>query len=135
MISRCEKHTGPLPFVVTPGLRKKLNDNSGMHLHIHEDYPGLCKISVTPPIYLCEHFATDAECDALVRCADPLLLRSTTDSGVSQVRTSRSTHLCKETPPCPSLLAKVQALTRKPISHMEVPQVARYECGQFYRMH
>jgi len=135
MISRCEKHTGPLPFVVTPGLRKKLNDNSGMHLHIHEDYPGLCKISVTPPIYLCEHFATDAECDALVRCADPLLLRSMTDSGVSQVRTSRSTHLCKETPPCPSLLAKVQALTRKPISHMEVPQVARYECGQFYRMH
>ena len=135
MISRCEKHTGPLPFVVTPSLRKKLNDNSGMHLHIHEDYPGLCKISVTPPIYLCEHFATDAECDALVRCADPLLLRSMTDSGVSQVRTSRSTHLCKETPPCPSLLAKVQALTRKPISHMEVPQVARYECGQFYRMH
>lgn len=135
MISRCEKHTGPLPFVVTPGLAKKLNDNSGMHLHIHEDYPGLSKINATPPIYLCEHFATDAECDALVRCADPLLLRSMTDSGVSQVRTSRSTHLRKETPPCPSLLAKVQALTRKPISHMEVPQVARYECGQFYRMH
>jgi len=29
----------------------------------------------------------------------------------------------------------VQQLTCKPISHMEVPQVARYEKGQFYRMH
>ncbi len=135
MVSRCEKHTGPLPFVVTPGLRKKLDDNSGTHLPIAEDYPGLCKISAKPPIYLCERFATDAECDALVRCADPLLLRSLTDTGVSHVRTSRSTHLRKGTPPCPALLAKVHTLTRKPVSHMEVPQVARYERGQFYRMH
>jgi len=135
MIRKCDVHTGPLPFVVTPGLRQKNGCNRGEHMPISTNYPGLCKVHTSPPIYLCEHFASDAECDALVRCADPLLLRSMTDSGVSHVRTSRSTHLRKGTPPCPSLLAKVHALTRKPASHMEVPQVARYERGQFYRMH
>ena len=126
MIRKCDVHTGPLPFVVTPGLRQKNGCNRGEHMPISTNYPGLCKVHTSPPIYLCEHFASDAECDALVRCADPLLLRSMTDSGVSHVRTSRSTHLRKGTPPCPSLLAKVHALTRKPASHMEVPQVARY---------
>ena len=64
-----------------------------------------------------------------------MLLRSKTDGGVSDVRTSRSTHLRKGTPPCPSLLSKVHALTGKPLKDMEVPQVARYESGQFYRPH
>ena len=33
------------------------------------------------------------------------------------------------------MLRKVVALTGKPLSHMETPQVARYESGQFYEMH
>ena len=33
------------------------------------------------------------------------------------------------------LLRKAHALTGKPVEHMESPQVARYEQGQFYKMH
>ena len=66
-----------------------------------------------PQIFFVEDFLTAAECDELMRCADPMLIRSKTDSGVSEVRTSRSTHLRKATPPCPAVLRKVLALTRK----------------------
>lgn len=98
-------------------------------------YCGLSVLKGSPPVYLCEQFLTDDECDTLRRVADPMLLRSKTAAGVSHVRTSRSCLLDKDTEPCPALLAKVSALTGKPVSHMEPPQLARYETGQFYGPH
>ena len=130
MVERVEPFKGPLPFMTVQKMRY-----TGPRLPIDEHYPGLHRVHEDPPVYICEGFASDAECDALVRCGDPLLVRSKTDSGVSEVRTSRSTHMRKEIPPCPELLRRVAALTGKPPSHIEVPQVARYDPGQFYRMH
>jgi prolyl 4-hydroxylase len=130
MVTACDVLKGPLPFMVTPKMR-----TGGARLQINEGYPGLHRLRSRPPVFLVEDFLTAAECDELMRCADPMLIRSKTDSGVSEVRTSRSTHLRKATPPCPAVLRKVLALTRKPVNHMEVPQVCRYEPGQFYRMH
>lgn len=62
-------------------------------------------------------------------------MRSRTDGGVSETRTSQSCHLLKSAGACPALLRRVHALTGKPASHMEDPQVARYEEGQFYGDH
>lgn len=41
-------------------------------------YPGLKKVHQKPPIYVCEGFLTDEECDAFIRTAGPLLQRSKT---------------------------------------------------------
>ena len=128
MIESCEKLDGPLPFMDQVEQRMRA---TGEYWQIAHEYPGLHRVSAVPPIYLCEDLLSDDECSALIRCADPMLLRSKTDGGLSDQRTSRSTHLRKGTPPCPSLLHKLEVLTRKPVSHMEVPQVARYDEGQF----
>ena len=125
----CEKMTKPLPFQGSVG------SPYGPRLAITLAYPGLHLLHADPPVYACDDLLTTAECDLLVRMADPLLKRSLTDSGKSRVRTSQSTHLRKELQPCPSVLAKVSRLTGKPISHMEIPQVARYESGEFYEPH
>lgn len=41
-------------------------------------YPGLKKVHASPPIYVCDGFLTDEECDAFIRAAGPLLQRSKT---------------------------------------------------------
>ena len=41
-------------------------------------YPGLKKVFNAPPIYICEHFLTDQECDDFIHTAAPLLQRSKT---------------------------------------------------------
>ena len=41
-------------------------------------YPGLKKVFNAPPIYICEHFLTDQECDDFMNTAAPLLQRSKT---------------------------------------------------------
>lgn len=133
MVTQCEKLEGPLPFHYKMG--NKQARTIGDHLALDLSYPGLWRVHTDPPIYLCEGLATAAECDALMRLADPLLLRSKTESGESRSRTSRSCHLRKESVPCPELMRKLRALTGKPPAEMECPQVARYEPGQFYTMH
>ena len=132
MVSACEKRTRPPSFAVLPEARPPPRC---VYLPIAREYPGLVRVHEAPPVYIIVGFASDAECDELVRLADPLLLRSKTDGGVSRERTSRSCHLRKETGACPRLLRKVHELTGKPASHMEDPQIAKYERGQFYTEH
>jgi len=110
-----------------------------MYLPLNLRYPGLKKVLRSPPIYVCENFLTDEECDAFIRVAGPLLQRSKTHaiagSEATKGRTSLTCHLAKKTYPCPSLLQKIQALTNKPFGHMELPQVARYTDSQRYVEH
>jgi prolyl 4-hydroxylase len=130
MVHRCTKLTGPLPF------QGSYDEHAtGERLKLDPKFPGLHRIHSNPPVYLIDAFLTDSECDAMMRCADPLLKQSLTDSGKSRVRTSKSTHLRKQLGPCPAMLARIQALTGKPVGHMEIPQVARYDEGQFYEAH
>jgi prolyl 4-hydroxylase len=71
--------------------------------------------------------------------ASPLLQRSKTHavagSEATRGRTSLTCHLAKSHEPCPGILRKIQALTNKPLDHMELPQVARYTDGQRYVEH
>jgi prolyl 4-hydroxylase len=130
MVHHCTKLTGPLPF------QGQYDEHpTGERLKLDPRFPGLHRVHADPPVYLLDGFLTDAECDSMMRCADPLLKQSLTDSGKSRVRTSKSTHLRKQLGPCPAVLARIQALTGKPVSHMEIPQVARYDEGQFYEPH
>lgn len=131
MLVPCAKFEGALPF---HGMVMTAVDR-GTYLPINPAFPGMQRVHAWPPVYLVRDFLTEAECDALIRLADPLLLRSKTNGGETESRTSRSCHLRKTTYPCPSILAKVHALTGKPIEQMETPQVARYEAGQYYTMH
>ena len=138
MVVPCQPFAGPLPFMMgDSAAAKALSDPSprGHHLQIDCDYPGLWRVHDAPPVYICEDFLTSSECDALTRLADPLLRQSLTHGGASHKRTSKTCHLRKGSQPCPEVLRKVSLLTRKPIGHMEHPQVARYEEGQFYEMH
>lgn len=135
MVVPCERFTGTLPFNLDAVAPRQDAAVTTERLQIAQDYPGLWRVHEAPPLYLVDGFATDAECDALVRLADPLLRRSLTDGGETQSRTSRSCHLAWDSPPCPSLLQKVQALTRLSAEHFETPQVARYEQGERYTMH
>jgi hypothetical protein len=146
MVAPCERFAGTvaLPFypkedprTQTPTVDHSTAGGSRERLRLADGYPGLWRITDGggTPIYLCDSFLSDAECDDLVRLADPLLLRSRTDGGESRTRTSRSCFLRWSSHPCPSLARKMAALTGKPISHMESPQVCRYDEGQFYGMH
>jgi len=101
------------------------------------DYPGLRRVHEQPPVYVCEKFLSEEECDLLMHVAGPLLQRSKTHaaagSEATHGRTSLTCHLAKNT--CQGILYKIQALTGKPFGHMEVPQVARYTEGQRYVEH
>ena len=66
---------------------------------------------------------------------DPLLMRSKTDAGVSNTRTSNSCFLDRTVGAAPALLQKASRLTGKRTGDMEAPQLARYLRGQFYGPH
>lgn len=108
---------------------------SSRYLPINLQYPRLSQVQQRPPVYLVKEFLQDAECDLLMQIGLPMLLRSRTDGGVSQVRTSTSVFLDKGVHPCPSIISRVVALTNRSASHMERPQLARYTHGQHYVEH
>ena len=108
----------------------------GQHLPLDLAFPGLHRVHADPPVFVVDELLSTAECDALTRLADPMLTQSLPDGGASRARTSRSCHLRKGSQPMPGIYRRVTALLRDwPVSHMETPQVARYERGQFYEAH
>jgi prolyl 4-hydroxylase len=112
------------------------------------EYPGLRKVYDEPPIYLVPDFLSSAECDALI-CASFGRLQpahvvgrgdgATNSFGYRQGRTpgrtSRTCTLSKVDTAATVLMDKAVALTSKPATHMELPQVGCYTCGQFYSPH
>jgi len=111
-----------------------------MYMPLNLSYPGLRRVHEKPPIFTCEDFLTEDECDQLIGAAEPLLQRSKTHaiagSEATKGRTSLTCHLSKKTAPCPRMLQKLQQLTNgKPFGHMELPQVARYTDAQRYVEH
>jgi len=119
------------------GTPAEASPDNYLPLNLH--YPGLKKVHASPPIYVCDNFLTEEECESFIRVAGPLLQRSKTHaiagSEATKGRTSLTCHLAKKTFPCPILLQKIQALTNKPFGHMELPQVARYTDSQRYVEH
>jgi len=105
------------------------------YLPIDQSYPRMQRVHESPPVYLIDDFLPESECELLLRMGPPLLLRSQTDGGVSQGRTSTSVFLDRGCAPCPSLLSRVAALTGRPSSYLERPQLARYTAGQQYVPH
>ena len=108
-------------------------------LPLNMEYPGLRKVHERPPIFVCDDFLNDEECEAFIRVGEPLLQRSKTHavagSEATKGRTSLTCHLAKTTEPCPLMMEKLQKLTNKPFGHMELPQVARYTDSQRYIEH
>lgn len=139
------------PRILLPGVHAFLDDGrapvahsdfwdgavpvGGVHLPIDAAYSGLVRVHDAPPLYICESFLSPAECDDLIAICDPLLMRSRTEGGVTPTRTSRSCFLGRDVGAAPELLRKVSRLTGKPSTEMEPPQLARYECGEFYGPH
>lgn len=127
----------PSPAVVQATGPAEASGPDYLPLNLH--YAGLKKLHSHPPIYICENFLTDDECDAFIHVASPLLQRSKTHaiagSEATKGRTSLTCHLAKNVHPSPILLQKIQELTNKPFGHMELPQVARYTDSQRYVEH
>lgn len=133
--------------------------SGAQYLRLNLQYPGLRKVHESPPIYFCDHFLSDHQCDALMEAAEPNLEPSKTlplikkgisasltrlrmrmvfgASGADRGRTSFTCSLNKDESGGPAcwLLDKVQHLTGAPIEHMESPQVARYANTQCYTWH
>eukprot|EP00536_Pseudo-nitzschia_multiseries_P001058 jgi/Psemu1/294264/fgenesh1_pm.13_\ len=88
-------------------------------------------------MYRVENFLTPDECDHLVRVASdsftPAPVVGVGSGIVSETRTSSTCYLARED--LPGLVRKVSELTRKPICHMELPQVGRYLSSQQYLPH
>lgn len=109
--------------------------------HVDHDYPGLSRITrdTEPCIFQIEGFLNEDECDELQRLGAERLVRAPvvaankTTSKVGQKRTSSTSFISKEL--APWFLDKVQRLTRKPVAHMERPQVGRYLEGEWYASH
>jgi len=104
---------------------------------INMAYPGVETLGVDPPLFLVRDFLTHAECDFLIRAADgvwqPAPVVGKGAGEISPSRTSSTCFLARQD--LPDYMAKVSALTSKPIDHCELPQVGRYLPSQQYRHH
>jgi hypothetical protein len=98
-------------------------------------WPGLAQLSRDPPVFMVPNFLTPEECTSLAAAGLPGLHRSIVVDGVAgkapaPSRTSESCYLSKESTTW--LAARVEALTGKPASTHEPPQVRhgrRVMCG------
>ncbi|EFN58979.1 hypothetical protein CHLNCDRAFT_137600 [Chlorella variabilis] len=94
-----------------------------------------------PRALLLHGFLSHAECDHIIRVADPSLERSTVvspegGSMLDEIRTSSGMFILKGHDAVISgLEERVAALTHLPVSHQEDLQVLRYELGQKYSAH
>lgn len=68
-----------------PQVAPALGDKRSMHFDLDSrymplnlNYPGLRQVHEKPPIFLCDDFLTEEECDQLISVASPLLQRSKT---------------------------------------------------------
>lgn len=102
-------------------------------------YPGLYRIPTpTRELYAVDDFLSHAECDEIIEASRPVLQRSQvvtskSDRDTGKDRTSSSAFLSRDD--LWWVTTRVAALTNKPISHQEPPQVAHYHPGQFFRPH
>lgn len=111
--------------------------HSRVPVAINLAYPGLTRAKDDPRVYEIKNFLSAAECQALMRKAEPFLKPSQV-AGKANVMTSqfRTSYTCYfERKELPNLIEKARRLLQKPIHHCELPQVARYYPGQFYRAH
>jgi prolyl 4-hydroxylase len=58
------------------GTPAEASPDNYLPLNLH--YPGLKKVHASPPIYVCDNFLTEEECESFIRVAGPLLQRSKT---------------------------------------------------------
>ena len=57
---------------------KPAEPSGPLYIPLNLEYPGLRKVHQNPPVYICENFLTDEECEAFITTAGPLLQRSKT---------------------------------------------------------
>mmetsp|Transcript_42772 Transcript_42772/g.89347 ORF Transcript_42772/g.89347 Transcript_42772/m.89347 type:complete len:271 (+) Transcript_42772:2-814(+) len=106
---------------------------------LNEAYPGLKVLNRSPPIYLVHDFLTPAQCDALIKTAEPGLVRSQTSStaniknNVTRSRTSSGMWL-QNGPQVARIALKLRPLFLRQMQP-ESPQVTRYHEGEFYVPH
>eukprot|EP00325_Prymnesiales_sp_UTEX-LB-985_P026773 CAMPEP_0174721916 /NCGR_PEP_ID=MMETSP1094-20130205/37517_1 /TAXON_ID=156173 /ORGANISM="Chrysochromulina brevifilum, Strain UTEX LB 985" /LENGTH=375 /DNA_ID=CAMNT_0015922693 /DNA_START=10 /DNA_END=1138 /DNA_ORIENTATION=- len=115
-------------------------------LKLLEDFPGLRLVHGHPPVYIIDHFLSEAECTAAIEAALPRLERSAVGRGrgertLSAKRTSSSCTFDDRDVRCHgngwlrTLREHVCRLTQKLDANMEDVQVARYTAGQEYQEH
>ncbi len=104
---------------------------------VNPNYPNLNVLNQNPPIFSVTNFLTTTECDFLINvaqdCFSPAPVVGKGAGEVSPSRTSSTCYLARED--LPRYLAKVCALTGKPVEHCELPQVGRYYPSQQYLQH
>lgn len=102
------------------------------------NYQNVQMVCENPPIYIIDDFLSKSQCQALIQCSsDHMILAPVVGKGngeVSNARTSSTCFLLRED--CPSIVDNVsRLLLNKPISHIELPQVGRYNANEEYQNH
>jgi prolyl 4-hydroxylase len=115
------------------------HESGSWDAHINKMYPGLTLINAEPAIFRIENFLSEEEAEQLIEVGRgrlvraPVVAATKTVSKVGEGRTSSTAFLDKDI--IPWFIAKVAALTNKPVGHMERPQVGHYDRGEWYASH
>lgn len=97
--------------------------------------PGIQVLSKTPAVYTCTGFSRTV-CDQYIARAQTVGYRVESRTFSAQTRQQRtSTTWFMRYQDVPELLALCEDLTGYPITHMEEPQIVRYEMGQQFGWH
>jgi hypothetical protein len=84
-----------------------------------------------------DNILTPAECDYIIKKADPLFTRSSVvgSASPSDARTSETAWIPKDDPVARKILERASQLTGKSMDNCESLQVVRYRPGSYYRAH
>jgi prolyl 4-hydroxylase len=103
---------------------------------------GWVLVNEEPPVWTCDGFLSERECDDLIRAGAPRLEGSKIGLDDAQPsrntgakRSSSSCTLWNQSAVCEALIRKACALTRKTVHHFEPVQVCRYQVGEEYSEH
>jgi len=105
--------------------------------------PPLRYVSSKPVVAVVPNFLSAAECDAMIRAAEPRMARSAVvpykeskdKRTVQDVRTSTQTWLMTDSPAAKAVVDRILAYTGFPPGSSEALQILRYEKGQKYDAH
>lgn len=105
---------------------------------INPRYPGLSIANSSPSIFVVDNFLSPEKCDLLIQSATPFMIPAPVvgagNGEVSASRTSTTCFIARED--VPSVVNGVsELLMGKPVEHIELPQVGRYQAGEEYRAH
>ena len=98
----------------------------------------LTVLSSSPPVLLIRHFLDESQCRSIIQQTQSSMVPApVVGAAQGELSTARSSTTCYlRRSDVPTICSRISnLLCGKDVTHLELPQVGRYECGQEYRTH